>query len=112
MNASIEQKRREEQAQMQRREDVHWNRQVNKAKKKSLQDGVLEAIESNDAKWYVEVDGEWVECSQSYYCPHCKKHLSDSTLQAHLQSDGHKKQMRWLSDESTDCPSTDGGSDC
>lgn len=91
--------RREEAARKQKNEEVKWSRSVNKSLKKSVQDGILEAQENEDGKWYVKVsedDDGWVECKGQYYCPHCNKHLTDASLQGHLESNDHTRRMGWL----------------
>lgn len=63
-----------------------------------MQEGsILIATEGADGAWYVEVANKtWRECSGQYFCSFCEKHLNDSTLGPHLDSDGHRKKREWM----------------
>jgi len=66
------------------------------AKNLGAQEGILEAEQcKRDGKWYVQVDKEWVEVMGSHFCPLCWKHLNECTLQAHLDSNEHRKKIAW-----------------
>lgn len=78
------------------RETRQWEVQLSKAKQRAFAEGVKEAEDWGDGVWWVKLDcGNWKEAKGQYYCTICDKHLQDSSLEAHIDSDDHKKRVAW-----------------
>jgi len=89
-------KQQEKQQREKNREEHKWKKQLEEAKKKAKSEGVLQAVYYEDGKWWVEYpDKTWREVQGEFYCDLCMKHLNDSTLEAHIQSEAHKKKVAW-----------------
>jgi len=55
----------------------------------SLPDGIVEAAEHGDRKWYVWVDGTWLETTCLYYCKYCQQHVEENSMHHHVMSQKH-----------------------
>lgn len=83
------------------REENKWKKQFEIAKKQAFSEGVLEAIDYGDGVYWVQCeDKRWQEVQGEYYCPLCNKHLNQSSLELHINSDAHKKKVAWMSSPS------------
>mmetsp|Transcript_20639 Transcript_20639/g.57501 ORF Transcript_20639/g.57501 Transcript_20639/m.57501 type:complete len:370 (+) Transcript_20639:99-1208(+) len=89
-------KEAQKQTRVKEREDKKWNQQLGKSKERAFKEGVLEAEVWGD-QWFVDLGNKtWKETSGEFYCPHCDKHLSTHTLDAHIDSEGHRKKLAYL----------------
>jgi len=87
-----EKKQREKQ-----REEKKYEQELTAAKQKAKKEGIVEAWEYPDGVWWAELPGGlWKEVQGNYYCTLCEKHLNDSSLDAHLKSENHKKKLWYL----------------
>merc|ERR1719261_2355583 len=78
------------------REDKKWQQQLQKAKARAREEGILESEDWGDGKWWLNKgNGIYQEVQGQYFCTLCEKHLNDSTLESHMESDKHKKQVAW-----------------
>eukprot|EP00435_Cladocopium_sp_Y103_P031084 s577_g7.t2 len=83
------------------REENKWKKQFEIAKKQAFSEGVLQAYDYGDGVWWVQCeDKRWQEVQGEYYCPLCNKHLNESSLELHINSDAHKKKVAWSSGSS------------
>ncbi|CAK9016931.1 unnamed protein product [Durusdinium trenchii] len=86
----------EKEQRQKQREESKWKKQLEDAKKKAFSQGVLEAYDYGDGVWWVQLqDKKWMEVQGRYYCEYCNKHLNDNTLEAHIDSEAHKKKHAW-----------------
>ena len=89
-------KQQEKEQREKNREENKWKKQLEEAKKKAKSEGVLQAVDYGDGVWWVELpDKKWMEVQGEFYCTLCGKHLNDNTLEAHIQSEAHRKKVAW-----------------
>uniref|UniRef100_A0A7S1A5H2 U1-type domain-containing protein n=1 Tax=Noctiluca scintillans TaxID=2966 RepID=A0A7S1A5H2_NOCSC len=80
------------------RDEKKWTVQCDRAKARAQSEGVLEAEDWGDDKWWCKIEKDtYKEVQGQYYCTLCDKSLNDSTLGAHIDSQGHAKKLAWRS---------------
>jgi len=80
------------------RDEKKWAVQCDRAKARAQSEGVLEAEDWGDDKWWCKIEKDtYKEVQGQYYCTLCDKSLNDSTLGAHIDSQGHGKKLAWRS---------------
>lgn len=103
-------KQAQKQARAQEREDKKWEKGLEQVKQRALKEGILESEDWGDGTWWVnDPPGSktWKEVQGQYYCTLCEKHLNDGTLNAHMESEAHKKKLAWA--EPGYCPPVPAG---
>lgn len=82
-------------------EDAKWERQLENVKQKAVKEGSIIIAEWSDEtqSFWGKLDNKtWIEAQGPYYCRLCEKNLNDNTLEAHINSELHKKRSgNWAS---------------
>merc|ERR1712107_24054 len=82
-------------------EAKQWEKVVEEARQRGFKEGVLESEEDANGRMWVKLEcGTWREIQGQYFCTLCEKDLTDCSLEAHLNSDKHKRKLA-AADESS-----------
>lgn len=91
-----QQKEQDKEDRKKKQEDLRWQKQVEQAKQQAAKEGVIEAEDWGDGTWWAKLpEGTYKEVQGQYFCPHCTKHLNDTSLASHLESQAHKNKLSW-----------------
>mmetsp|Transcript_10199 Transcript_10199/g.30653 ORF Transcript_10199/g.30653 Transcript_10199/m.30653 type:complete len:470 (+) Transcript_10199:91-1500(+) len=89
------QRQQEKESREKLRTDKKWEKELQAARDRAKAEGVLQAEDWGDG-WWVKLPGDlWKEVQTECWCSLCDKQLNDASLEAHLQSEGHRRKVAW-----------------
>mmetsp|Transcript_101641 Transcript_101641/g.282892 ORF Transcript_101641/g.282892 Transcript_101641/m.282892 type:complete len:452 (+) Transcript_101641:74-1429(+) len=76
-------------------EERKWEKQLESIIARATKEGILRSEDWGDDRWWVKIGDMYKEVQGQFYCTMCDKHLCAGTLQAHLDSDLHRRRLAW-----------------
>jgi len=77
------------------REEKKWTKELEKIKTRAKRESIFESEDWGDGKWWIQIGDLYKEVKGEYFCVLCEKHLCSGTLEAHMESEVHRKRLAW-----------------